>query len=86
MACGEGGLNASISEDARGGDGDGEDRRLGVLGELELVFGALEDELREGKSEGFIGFVEGGASDGKVVVEVASHSYGLGALTGEEEG
>ena len=46
---GEGGLDAALGEDAGGGDRDGEDRGLSVLGELELVFGALEDELREGK-------------------------------------
>ncbi len=77
VARGEGGLNAAFGEDSCGGDGDGQDRRLGMLGELELVFGALEDELREGEAEGFVGFVEDGASDGKVIVEVAAHSYRL---------
>ena len=86
MAGGEGGMDAAFGEDARGGDGDGQDRGLRVLGELELVFGALEDELREGEAEGLVGLFEDGSSDGEVVVEIAAHPYGLGALAREEEG
>ena len=71
---------------ARGGDGDGEDGGLGVLGELELVFGALEDELGEGEAQGVVGLFEDGAGGGEVVVEVAAHADGLRALAGEEEG
>ncbi len=86
MAGGEGGVDAVFGEDAGGGDGDGEDGGLGVLGELELVFGAFEDELGEGEAEGFVGLVEDGAGDGEVVVEIAAHADGLRALAGEEEG
>ena len=57
-----------------------------VLGELELVFGALEDELRDGEAKSFVGLVEDGASDGEVGVEIAAHSDGLGTLAGKEEG
>ena len=57
-----------------------------MLGELELVFGAFEDEFGEGEAEGVVGLVEEGAGGGEVVVEVAAHAYGLGALAGEEEG
>ena len=71
---------------AGGGDGDGEDGGLGVLGELEVFFGAFEDEFGEGEAEGFVGLVEDGSGGGEVVVEVAAHAYGLGALAGEEEG
>jgi hypothetical protein len=81
MAGSEGGLNASLGEDTRSGDRDGEDRGLCVFGELELVFWALEDQLRQREAESFIGFVEYGASDGEVVVEIAAHSDELGALT-----
>ncbi len=81
MSGGEGRLNAAVGQrrqqEARGGDGDGEDRGLRVFGELELVFRAVEDELREGEGESFIGLVEYGASDGEVVVEIAAHSDGL---------
>ncbi len=48
-------------EDAEGGDGDGEDGGLGVLGELEGVFGAVEDDVGEGEVEGVVGLLEDGA-------------------------
>ena len=86
VAGGEGGLDAAFGEDAGGGDGDGEDGGLRVLGELELVFGAFEDELGEGEAESFVGLVEDGASDGEVVVEIAAHADGLRTLAGKEEG
>ena len=86
MAGGEGGLDAAFGKHAGGGDGDGEDRGLRVLGELELVFGAFEDELGEREAEGFVGLVEDGAGGGEVVVEVAAHADGLRALAGKEEG
>ena len=83
---GKGGLNPSFGEDSCGGDGDGQDRGLGVLGELELIFGAVEDQLRERKTEGLVSLFEDRARGGEVVVEVASHANGLRALTGEEKG
>ena len=73
-------------EDAEDGDGGGEDRGLGVLGELELVLGALEDELGEGKAKGVVGFLEDGARGGGGVVEGSAHADDLGALAWEEEG
>jgi len=57
-----------------------------VLGELELVFGAFKDEFREPEAEGLVGLLEDGPGGGEVVVEVAAHTYGLRALSGEEEG
>ncbi len=75
-----------VFEDAEGGDGDGEDGGLGVLGELEGVFGAREDDVGEGEAEGVVGLFEDGAGGGVGVVEGAAHAYGLGALAGEEEG
>ena len=86
MAGGEGWRNAFFGEDAGGGYGDGEDGGLGVLGELELVFGAFEDELGEGEAQGFVGLVEDCAGGGEVVIKVAAHADGLRALAGEEEG
>ena len=77
VAGGEGGGDALFCEDAGGGDGDGEDRGLGVLGELEGFFGAFEDEFGEGEAEGFVGLLEDGSGGGEVVVEVAAHAYGL---------
>src|ERR1700729_2804425 len=81
MAGGEGRVNAAFDEDACGGDRDGEDCGLRGLGELELFFGAFEDEPGEGEAESFVSLVEYGACDGEVVVEIAAHSYGLRALT-----
>ena len=72
-------------EDAVGGDGDGEDRGLGMLGESEVFFGAFEDDLREWELEGVVGFLEDGAGGGVGVVEGAAHAYGLRSLAGEEE-
>ena len=72
-------------EYAEGGDGDGEDGGLGVLGELEGVFGAVEDDVGEAKAEGFVGFLEDGAGGGVGVVEGAAHADGLRALAGKEE-
>jgi hypothetical protein len=78
--------DAAFGQHACGGDRNGEDCGLRVFRELELVFGTLEDELREGKSQSFVSFVEDGAIGGKVVVEISAHTDSLGALTGEEEG
>ena len=86
MTCGDDWLDVALGEHACGGDGDDEVCGLCVLGELELVFGTLEDELRDGEAESFVGLVEGGASDGEVGVEIAAHSDGLGILAGKEEG
>jgi hypothetical protein len=73
-------------EDAEGGDGDGEDGGLGVLGELEGVFGAVEDEVGEREAEGVVGLFKDGPGGGAGVVEGAAHADSLGALAGEEEG
>ena len=51
-------------EHPKSGDRSGEDRRLCDLGEAELVFGALEAELRELVTECVVGFVESLAGDG----------------------
>ncbi len=88
--AGRGGRDGEIArvefglEDAEGGDGDGEDGGLGVFGELEGVFGAVEDDVGEGEVEGVVGFLEDGAGVGRGVVEGAAHAYGLGTLAGEE--
>ena len=83
---GEGGGDAVLGQDTGSGDGDGEDGGLSVLGELEGVFGAIEDDFGEGEAEGFIGFFKYGAGCGKGFSEGASHANGLGALAGKEEG
>ena len=54
VAGGKGGFQVAefFLKDAGGGDGDGEDRGLGVFGELEGVVGAVEDEFGERRSRG----------------------------------
>ena len=90
VAGGEGGEDClggkGLGENTVSGGGDGEDGGLGVLGEAEVFFGALEDEFREWEAESFVGFVEDGAGGGVAVVEVAAHADGLRALAGEEQG
>ena len=85
MPGGVGGCDAVFGEDARDGDGDGEDGGLGVLGELEVFFRAFEDELGEREAEGVVGLDEGDAGGREGFVEGESHADGLGALAGEEK-
>lgn len=77
VAGGHGGGETVFGEDASGGDGDGEDRGLGVLGELEEVVGAVEDDFGECEAEGFVGFVKDGLGGREGVVEGAAHADGL---------
>ena len=65
VAGDEGGRNSIFREDAQGGDGDGTDGGLLKFGEFELVFGAFKAEFGDGEAEGFVGFFEGAARDGK---------------------
>ena len=88
VAGGEGRLEVAefFLEDAGGGDGDSQDRGLGVFGELEGVFGSVEDDRGKREAKGVIGFFKDGAGGGEVIEEIAAHTNGLRALTGEEEG
>ncbi len=86
VSCGDGGGDAVFCKDAGGGDRDGEDGGLSVLGELEGVFRSFEDDFRKGKAEGVVCFFKYGAGGGEGFNEGVSHAYGLGALTGKEEG
>ena len=85
VAGGESGMNAMLGEDAEGGDADGEDGGLGVLGEAEFVFGAVEEDAAEGEGEGFVGFGEGLGGDGEIFSEAAAHAHGLRTLAGEKK-
>jgi hypothetical protein len=51
-----------MNQHRKSGDGDSQKRRLRVLGEFELVFGALETEAGDGKTEGVVGFFKDAAA------------------------
>ena len=62
----------------------GEDRRLGVLGELELVFGPFEAEAgSQREAQRVVGLGEGGAALGHGVGERAPHADLLRTLPGK---
>jgi hypothetical protein len=73
-------------EDTKGGDGGRQNGRLGVLGQLKVFFGALEDELGEREPKGVVGLFEDRARGRNGVKEGAAHTDVLGSLAGEEEG
>jgi hypothetical protein len=72
-------------EHAVGRDGNRQDRRLGMLGQLELVLGAVEDDLRQRKAERVVGFFEDGARGGRSVIQRAAHADGLRSLAREKK-
>jgi hypothetical protein len=51
--------DAMFSQNAERRHTNGHDGRLRVLGQLQVFFGALNAELRQGESAGFIGFGKG---------------------------
>src|SRR5580658_6518368 len=86
MAGGQCWMNTVLGEYAQGGYADGENGRLGVFGELEVLFRAFEDDFGEGKAEGFIGLGEGLGGDGETIGEIAAHAYRLRTLAGKKKG
>jgi hypothetical protein len=85
MPGGEGRLDALFGQNAPGGYADGEDGRLCVFRQSEILVRAFKDQLGERKTEGFIGFGEGLRGDGEVVGEVAAHANGLRTLARKEK-
>ena len=75
-----------LVQDGPGGDGDGEDGGLSVLGFLESFGGAFKDKVRKMEAESFISLLEDGFGGGEVFVELTAHANGLRTLAGEEEG
>ena len=69
-----------------GGDGNGQQRGLLILGELELIVGALKAQARERKPEGFIGLLKDTGGFGERIGEGFAHTCELGTLTWEKEG
>jgi hypothetical protein len=48
-----------------GGEGYGQQGRLLILSELELIFGTLKAESRKRKAEGFVGLLKDAGSFGE---------------------
>jgi hypothetical protein len=68
------------------GDAHGEDGRLCVLGERQLIGGAVEDEAAQRLAQRRVGLGEGVAADGKPIGQRAAHADRLRPLAGEEKG
>ena len=65
------------------GEADGHYAGLGVDGLAQRVFGAVEHNVGQRALERHINLVKDFARGGGFVVELASHSHGLRALSGE---
>ena len=89
MSSGEGRSDVARLElgqqNAKRSHGDGQDRRLCVLGQAKLVLRPFEDELGKSKAEGRIGLFKDGAGCGRLIVECTAHADCLRALSGEEK-
>src|SRR5476649_1379646 len=69
-----------------GGRGtDREDRRLRMLGQRQLILGAVEDDAAERLAERRVGLVERLAADRERVGQGAAHANLLRALSGKDE-
>jgi hypothetical protein len=93
VARGEGGgrrrrvrARPALAHRLKDGDRRGEDRRLGVLGQVESFNGAVPGECAERLAEGRVGGSEhrGGGRGGRG--EVPAHAHRLRALAGKDEG
>jgi hypothetical protein len=71
-------------ERAQDRDRIGEDGRLGVAGEGELLLRALPTELGDGEAERVVGLLEHPACDRELEREVAAHPDPLRTLSGKE--
>ncbi len=72
-------------EHAQHGEADRHQRRLGVLGQRELVLRPLEDHPGEVLAERLVDFGEDLAGAGMAFGEVAPHADGLRALSGKNQ-
>ena len=62
-----------------------ENRRLGDLGQAQLLFRSVEAELRQFIAERFIGLFKSLPRDGIVFRQLFAHAHGLGTLAGKNE-
>ena len=93
VAGGEGGLRGIDAELAPAGadgrevgDARGEERRLRVLGAVEVLLGTLPREPGDRLAERLVGGGEHGGGVGRGFGEGAAHADGLAPLAGEHEG
>ena len=59
------GRNSGFGQNAERGHGHGKDRRLGELGQPQLLFGSVKAEGSQVKAKRVVGFLKGPARDGK---------------------
>ena len=74
MARNESGEHAPGGQKPLGSDAHGQNGRLGILGQRELILGAFETETAERPSQGRIRFGKRLAADGKGLSQGFSHA------------
>src|ERR1039458_8502053 len=73
-------------EHAQRGDRNRADGRLLEFGQFELVFGALEAEIRKREAQSVVGFLEGAPGDGKFLGQIPAHAGVLRILSWKKKG
>jgi hypothetical protein len=82
----EGRRESTRREQPGRGGADREDRRLGVLGERELILGAVENDAAQRLAERGVGLGERLTAERLGVGQRAAHADLLRTLAGKEEG
>ncbi len=80
------GLDASFPQHSGRGGRDRQQRRLGILGQLEGVFGTPEAEFGQRKAERGVGFVKDLSRNSEIVSQALAHTGELRSLAGKNEG
>jgi len=76
----------TLAERREDRDRGGEDRGLGVLGQVEPFGRAAPGEIADGLPERLIGRREDGSGGGRILGDRSAHADGLGTLAGTHEG
>ncbi len=76
---------AALAKHAKHRDRRGQDRRLRVLGQREVILGTLPAQLRQREAERIVGLVVGLLREGRLDRQIAAHADSLGALAREQE-
>ena len=82
----EAGCGPALAQRLEDGDRRGEERGLGVLGQVQLLGRAVPGERADRLAEGGVGRGEHGRGGGRGRGEIPAHAHGLRALAGEDEG